>query len=474
MKISDLESDINKKDFKIKAVINKIKEQEQNFGREESGPQIDLFYGFLCIIYDGTHDISEIKTRMKTLFLSTMGKLVVKEEDIEEFIHLGRIKNYLKLKSNDYVELTESGMKYVKSNYYLMAVTSHWMHKFLTEKAVMIITALSLVILSMVKILFGISINSQGMVSEGLENFTDLIKIAIIYAGLRFNKDRIASILIILLMMLTGIIMIFSNLSALFRPEAFRPNIESYIIIGISILINYILMYYKGLVGRSSGNLSLLSDSKDSEINVLISLGVLVGLSFAIFKLYFVDPLIGLIIGILIIKEGYEFLKELVKKEEDLDITAIKVKSDNIYNNRLTRYLLASIRRERLTRTEILKRFKSGLELGRLYYKGYADFFYDELDVQTAEKYIHKLIKGGEIELVEGDLVLTPKGIDAYHEAESQELRYKRRHHKKNVTSTKRKVIGLLWAIFGIGMLILLILLTPILIQLLNSLIQSI
>jgi len=472
MTLSDLQSDITKKDLKLKAVINKIKEQEQKFGRERSGPQIDLFYGFLCLVYDGTTKISEIKARMRTLFLSTMGRMVIKDEDIEEFIHLGRSKKFIRLESDDFVELTENGKAYVESNYYLMTVTSHWMKKFLTEKFVMIITAISLIILSMIKILFGLSIDSQGMISEGFENFTDLIKIAIIYAGLRFNKDRIASILIILLMMLTGLIMVWSNAIALFNIEPFRPNFESYIIIGISILINYVLMYYKGLVGRSSGNLSLLSDSKDSEVNVLISIGVLIGISFAVFKFYFVDPLIGLIIGLLIIKEGYEFLRELLKKE-DLDITAIKVKSDSIYNNRLTRYLLANIRRERLSKKILIERFRSGLQLGRTYYRGYADFFYDELGSKTAEKYLTKLIKGGEIEVIEGDLVLTPKGLSAYHKAKSQESSYKRNHYRKDIDSTKTRIIGLFWAIFGIGMLILIIILTPIFIDFMNSLIKS-
>lgn len=473
MTISDLQSDITKKDFKLKAVINKIKEQEQKFGREGSGPQIDLFYGFLCLVYDGTTKISEIKARMRTLFLSTMGRLVIKEEDIEELIHLGRSKRFIRLKSDELVELTADGKAYVESNYYLMTVTSHWMRKFLTEKFVMVITALSLIILSMIKILFGLSIDSQGMISEGFENFTDLIKIAIIYAGIRFKKDRIASILIILLMMLTGLIMIWSNAIAFFNIEPFRPNFESYVIIGISILINYILMYYKGLVGRSSGNLSLLSDSKDSEVNVLISIGVLIGITFAIFKFYFVDPLIGLIIGFLIIKEGWEFLRELLKKEEDLDITAIKVKSDSIYNNRLTRYLLASIRRERLSKETLIERFRMGLQLGRTYYKGYADFFYDELGQKTAENYLTKLINGGEIEVIEGDLVLTPKGLSAYHKAKERKSSYKRNHYKKDVDSTKARIIGLLWAIFGIGMLILIIILTPIFIDFMNSLIQN-
>ena len=157
MSISELESKLTKKDFKLKSVFNKIKEQEKRFGRERSGPQFDLFYGFLCLIYDGIYDIPKIKKRMKKLFLATMSQLGIKEEDVEEYIHLGRSKKYITLDSNNNIKLTETGKAYVEANYYLMTITSHWLRKFLTEEFVMVITAFSLIILSLTKILFGLS-----------------------------------------------------------------------------------------------------------------------------------------------------------------------------------------------------------------------------------------------------------------------------------------------------------------------------
>ena len=83
------------------------------------------------------------------------------------------------------------------------------------------------------------------------------------------------------------------------------------------------LMYLKGMVGRTSGNLSILSDSKDSELNLKLSIGVLIGLTFAIFNIYFVDALVGIIIAVLVFKEGIVIIWELIKKEEDFDITIL-------------------------------------------------------------------------------------------------------------------------------------------------------
>jgi len=181
-------------------------------------------------------------------------------------------------------------------------------------------------------------------------------------------------------------------------------------------------MVLKSMVGRNSGNLSLLSDSKDSQINAYISCGVLIGLTFAIFKYYFVDAVIGIIIAFIIFKEGIEILRELATKEEYFDITEIRVFADNIYDNRLTGYLLANIRRGFTNRSILIDKFQQGLALGRLYYEGFADFFYENLSEGVAEKHLNKLIEGGFIEELDTDLLLTNKGLKSFYKAKAKEF----------------------------------------------------
>ncbi|MFW9819391.1 MAG: hypothetical protein ACFFE5_07255 [Candidatus Thorarchaeota archaeon] len=106
-----------------------------------------------------------------------------------------------------------------------------------------------------------------------------------------------------------------------------------------------------------------------------MSSGDLIRLTFAIFGYYFVDSIVGIIISILVFKEGFEILYKLTRKEEDFDITSIKVYADNIYDNRLTVYILGVIRRKSISRSDLLKSFEKGLALGRKYYEGFADLF---------------------------------------------------------------------------------------------------
>jgi hypothetical protein len=177
------------------------------------------------------------------------------------------------------------------------------------------------------------------------------------------------------------------------------------------------------MVGRISGNLSFLSDSKDSGLNVKLSAGVLIGLTFAIFRYYFVDVIVGIIISILVFKEGLEILYKLTRKDEDFDITSIKVYADNIYDNRLTAYILGSIRRESISRSVLIKNFERGLILGRKYYEGFADFFYSDLGPKIAERHLDKLIEGHLIEVLDNKLVLTLKGLKIFYKAKVSEYR---------------------------------------------------
>jgi divalent metal cation (Fe/Co/Zn/Cd) transporter len=181
-----------------------------------------------------------------------------------------------------------------------------WSNLFMRENVVLIVTAIVLFFLSAVKILTGLRIGSDAMLTEGAENLTDFLKIGIIYAGIRLNKTRLASWVIIGMMLLTGGGMLWSSIASLVSNArtAVTPGIVAYVVVVLSLVLNYVLMVYKGLVGRISGNLSLLSDAKDSEINIVISLGVLAGFLLAVLNLPVVDTIVGGLIALFCIKEA--------------------------------------------------------------------------------------------------------------------------------------------------------------------------
>ncbi|MFX0028225.1 MAG: cation transporter [Candidatus Hermodarchaeota archaeon] len=417
-------------------------------------PHTDYFYGFLGLIYDGVNKIDTLKKKMRLFFISSTKQLVVEDTDVEEYLQVAKRFELVDIKVNGNITLTQKGKKLTESCYFTNNHTSYWMRKLFSEKTVMYGTALFLIILSTLKIITGLQLASQGMITEGFENLTDLIKIGIIgVLSLKLKRDKLASFIIICLMLLTGGIMVWSGIEALFNQTPITPTIQAYLIGFISMGLNGGLMFLKGIVGRNSGNLSLLSDSKDSELNVKISFGVIIGLTFAIFEYYFVDAIVAIVIAIIIFKEGIEILYDLLAKKEDFDITEIRVAGDTIYYNRLTAYIFASIRRENLTRSSLLENFESGLELGRLYYQGFADFFYEDLGKKIAEKHLNKLIKDKYIEEMNGDLILTYKGLKSFYEAKSREFHFRAKKVYEGVNIRR----GQLYCVIFLVILVLLI-----------------
>ena len=455
MTVSEFRRDINPIKYRTFIEQNKLKKENQIYPYG-GGPQDDLLYGFLCLVYDGINDINSLKKKMKILYTSTMRQSIILDNDIEELIQTAIQKKYLNL-TNQTLSLTNEGRKFVESATVLITHQSYWMKIGLSEISVMILSAIFLLFLTTLKIFVGRQLGSQAMITDGFENLTDLIKIGIILIlGIKMKKDKIASIIIIIMMMVTGVSLIWSSIEAIMNPIEITPSFQAYFIMFISLIMNSGLFFLKGLVGKTSGNLALIGDAKDSKLNLYISGSVIIGLTFSIFGIFFIDAIIGIIISILLIKDGIEFLHELISKKDQFNITEVKVFADNIYKNRLTGYLLGKTIYEKNTREELINKFKDGLYIGRQYYLGFADFFYNRLEDDVVKNYLDKLIENESIFVEEdGILLITDKGEKIYKRIKSLD----RKTHQKHLSTGKtknfyRNTCGVLCLIFIISCVI--------------------
>jgi hypothetical protein len=408
----------------------------------------NVLHVFLGILFD-TDDgltVTQLKERLRRLYISGTFDLVVEDEKIDEIIETAVDRGLAKRGGDqELLQLTKKGRRVAQNSFHLVLHHEWWSNMFMRENVVLIVTAIVLFILSAVKILTGLRIGSDAMLTEGAENLTDFLKIGIIFAGIRLNRTRLASWIIIGMMLLTGGGMLWSSIASLVSPalRVVAPGIVAYIVVVLSLVLNYVLMVYKGLVGRISGNLSLLSDAKDSEINIVISLGVLAGFLFAILNLQVVDTIVGVLIALFCIKEAISLAIEVYKQDETFDITNIKVNSDRLYENRLTGYLLGSIHRRRLSADELQQDFSDGLALGRLYYRNMADYCYTDIGAATVRKHLELLIKQNLVSFDEKDrLYLTNRGLKAFYKAKSVEYDY----HSRIIGITGRSF----WKLFGI------------------------
>ncbi|MBI2487845.1 MAG: cation transporter [Deltaproteobacteria bacterium] len=103
----------------------------------------------------------------------------------------------------------------------------------------------------------------------------------------------------------------YESVKKLYLHEIPDPSLLGIIIAIVSIIVMPILFYMKYRTGKSIGSRSLVVDSKQTLACVFLSFGLLVGLGLNyLYRLWWADPVVGLVIVAYLIKEGYEALKE--------------------------------------------------------------------------------------------------------------------------------------------------------------------
>jgi len=169
-------------------------------------------------------------------------------------------------------------------------------------------------------------------------------------------------------MVVTGVSLGWSAITGLLANEPVAVNVYAYLVAMLSIGLNVVLVMFKLMMGRMTGNLALLSDAKDNEINIKISVGVMVGLSFDIFRFYFVDSLVALVIAGFILWDGMVTLKELVVSGEDLSVDTIRLSSSARYDDKITDWILSRLVSKPATPTQLNSEFLRGLATGYRYF----------------------------------------------------------------------------------------------------------
>lgn len=108
-----------------------------------------------------------------------------------------------------------------------------------------------------------------------------------------------------------GAYVLYKSAKKLYFHDVSEPSWLGIVIALISIIVMPILFYMKYKTGKSIESKSLIADSKQTLTCVLLSITLLIGLGLSyLYGLWWTDPIVGLIIVVFLIKEGYTVLKE--------------------------------------------------------------------------------------------------------------------------------------------------------------------
>ncbi len=198
------------------------------------------------------------------------------------------------------------------------------------------------VVLSLSKIIVGVVSGSLAVLSDGIDSATDvLISLVMIFTTKIMNKppnrkypygyekaESIATKILSLIIFYAGVQMLISSIQSIFAPgEKVLPGKLALAVTVVSIIGKVLLSYYQQKQGKRVNSSMLIANAVNMRNDVLISVGVLVGLGFTfLLNLPVLDTVTGFVISLFIIWSS-------VKIFMDANVELLDgVKDETVYN----------------------------------------------------------------------------------------------------------------------------------------------
>ena len=217
---------------------------------------------------------------------------------------------------------------------------SHTTNQETSEKSLFVTMALNFVI-TIAEVIGGFLSGSLSLISDALHNFSDGIALIITYVAIRLSKkprtfkytfgmkraEILAAIINASTLIIISFFLIREAIGRFTHPSPITGNLML-IVASLGLVANVIgtLLLKKG----SEDNINIRAAYFHLLSDAVSSLAVIIGAVFIIFyKIYWIDPILTIMISLYILKETYEIVKEalevlMMSSPEGIDISELQ------------------------------------------------------------------------------------------------------------------------------------------------------
>ena len=179
--------------------------------------------------------------------------------------------------------------------------------------------------LTILNIVVGLMSGSYALVSEGGHTLSDVATSVIAYAGFKIGQkpadkehplghgraEAISGLVIVLFLAMVAYEIMSGAVEKILNPSLITtPDIYAAIMAVFGIFINFEISEYIIKIGREIRSPAIVADGKHQKTDIFSSVAVLIGVIVSNMGYPILDPIIGFVIGILILKTAYEIGKE--------------------------------------------------------------------------------------------------------------------------------------------------------------------
>ena len=196
---------------------------------------------------------------------------------------------------------------------------------------VSIITIITNIILTLIKLIAGIIGSSVSMISDAIHSASDVLSTFIVMIGIYISNKQsdhehpygherfecIAAIILAVFLAIVGVNIGISGIKNIAGDNLKEPSMIALVAALISILIKEWMYRYTKKVADKINSGALLADAWHHRSDALSSVGAFVGILGSILGLKFFDTLASIIIALFIIKVAYDIIKDALDKMLD-------------------------------------------------------------------------------------------------------------------------------------------------------------
>ncbi|TLS39021.1 cation diffusion facilitator family transporter [Pseudalkalibacillus caeni] len=178
--------------------------------------------------------------------------------------------------------------------------------------------------LSAVKLIIGFISESEALLADGFNNTSDIIASIAVLIGLKIamkprdenhpyghsRAETISSLVASFIMMVIGLQVLFETGTDLFMKRDQPPSIEAAWAAAFGSCVMFIVYGYNKKLAEESNSHGLMAAAKDNLSDALVGIGTLIGIIGSQFRLPWLDPLTGVVIGVIICKTAWEIFRD--------------------------------------------------------------------------------------------------------------------------------------------------------------------
>ncbi|MGM0420369.1 MAG: cation diffusion facilitator family transporter [Bacillota bacterium] len=191
-------------------------------------------------------------------------------------------------------------------------------------RRVLTVTLVGNILLSILKIVVGVVAASAALVADGFHSISDIassagVLLAVIIAERppddnhhygHGQAEPLAAAVLGIVLLITASLLGYNMIENLLAGEVSIPGRMAMYAAGASIFVKELMYRYTKKAGDSIKNQALIADAWHHRSDALSSIAALLGIGAARMGFWYLDPLAGFVVAMLVFKVGFDILQE--------------------------------------------------------------------------------------------------------------------------------------------------------------------